>query len=55
MARADLGDHERLDLASVGNMRADAEVDHGTATVDGGGGAVGNFRLDEILLEFVVL
>ena len=51
----DLGDHERLDLTSVGDMWTNAEVDHGSATVDSGGGAIGNLALDEILLVRVVL
>lgn len=50
-----LGDHESLDLSGVRNMRADAKIDHGTTTVDRGGGTIGNFGLDEVLLVFVVL
>lgn len=36
-------------------MWANAKVDHGTAAVDSGGGAIGNFRLDELFLVLVVL
>ena len=50
-----LGDHEGLDLASVGNMGADAQVHHRSAAVDGGGGAIGDFGLDDVLLVLVVL
>jgi len=50
-----LGDHEGFDFASVGNVWANAEVDHRTAAVYGGGGTVWNFGLDEVFLVFVVL
>lgn len=36
-------------------MRTNAQVDHGTATIDGGRGAVRDLALDEMLLVFVVL
>ena len=36
-------------------MGTNAEVNHGTATVDSRRGAIGNFGFDEVLLEFVVL
>ncbi len=36
-------------------MGTDAEIDHGSAAVDGGGGAVGDLGFDEVLLVFVVL
>ena len=52
--RGALSDHERLDLAGVGDVGADAKVDHRTAAVDGGGGAVGDLGLNELLLVFVV-
>ena len=39
----------------MGNVWANIEVDHRTAAVYGGGGAVWNFGLDEVFLIFVVL
>lgn len=39
----------------MGNMWANAEIDHRTATVYSGRGAVGNFSLDEVFLVFIVL
>ena len=36
-------------------MWANAEIDHRTATVYSGRGAVGNFSLDEVFLVFIVL
>ena len=50
-----LGDHHRLDFASMRNVRADAEINHRSAAVYSRGGAVGNFGLNEILFELVVL
>ena len=50
-----LGDHERLDFACVGNVRANAEVNHGPTTVHGGGSPIGDLRLDDVLLVLVVL
>lgn len=50
-----LGDHEGFDFAGVGNVWANAEVDHRTTAVYSGGGAVWNFSLDEVFLIFVVL
>lgn len=49
------GDHECLDFTGVRDMRTDAQVDHGTAAVDGGGCTIGDFGVDEVLLVFVVL
>lgn len=49
------GNHEGLDTAGMRDMRSDAKVDHGTTAIDGGGGAIGDFSLDEVLLVFVVL
>ena len=54
-SHADLGDHERLDFAGMRDMWADTEVDHGAATVYGGGGAVGDLRVDELHLVLVIL
>ena len=51
----DLGDHERLDLSSVGDVGPNAQVDHRSATVYSGRRAVGNFRLNKISLVFVIL
>lgn len=36
-------------------MRADAKIDHGSTTVDRGGGTIGDFGLDEVFLVLVVL
>ena len=52
---AHLSDHERLDLARVRDVRADAQVDHGATAVDRGRLAVGDLRLDQVLLILVVL
>ena len=54
-SHADLGDHERLDFAGMRDMWADTEIDHGAATVYGGGGAVGDLGVDELHLVLVVL
>jgi hypothetical protein len=51
----DLGDHERLDLAGMRNMRSETQIDHWPATVHGGRGPVGNLGLDEVFLILVVL
>ena len=32
----DLSDHERLDLASMGNVRPNTQINHWPATVNGG-------------------
>ena len=37
------------------NVWANAKIDHGTAPIYGGGRAVRNFGLDEVLLVFIVL
>lgn len=53
--RAYLGHHERLDLASVWDVRAHAEIDHRTAAVHCRLPAVGNLRLDQVLFVLVIL
>ena len=55
MEIAYLCDHERLDLTGVRDMRANTKVHHGAASVDSGGGAIGDFRLNYVLLVFIVL
>ena len=50
-----LRDHESLDLASVGDMRTNTEVDHRTTAVHGGGGTIRNLGLNDVLLVLVVL
>ena len=50
-----LGDHHRLDFAGMGDVRANTEINHRSAAVYSRGGAVGNFGLNEILFELVVL
>jgi len=49
-----LHDVESLDSTSVRNVRTSAQIDQGTATVDGGAGAIGNLVLDNVLLVLVV-
>jgi hypothetical protein len=55
VASTDLGDHERLDLAGMRNVRPNTQIDHWPATVYGGGGTIGNLGLDEVFLVHVVL
>lgn len=50
-----LEDCNRLYAAGVGDVRADAEIDHGTAAVHSRRGAVRNLVLDDVHLEGVVL
>ena len=50
-----LCNHECLDLSGVWDMWADTQIDHRTTSVDSGGGAIGNFRLNDVLLVFIVL
>jgi len=53
--RTYFGNHEGLYLARVWDVRADAQVDHGTTTIDSGRGTVRDLALDKMLLVFVVL
>lgn len=53
--RTNLENGESLDTTSVGDMRASAEIDHGTTAVDGRRGAVGDLGVDELNLEGVIL
>jgi hypothetical protein len=53
--KAHLEDGNRLDATGVRDVRATAKIDHGTATVDGGSGAVGDLVVDEAKLVRVVL
>lgn len=50
-----LSDHEGFNFSSMGNMWANAEIDHRTTAVYSGGGAIGNFGFDEVFLVFIVL
>jgi hypothetical protein len=50
-----LGDHHGFDHASVRYVRANAEINHGPAAVDGGGSAIGDLGLDEVFFILVVL
>lgn len=50
-----LHDGKGLDSASVGNMGSTAQIDQGTAAVDGGRGAVRDLGLDKVDLVLVVL
>ena len=50
-----LREHHRLDHTGVGNVRAGAQVNHGSAAVDRGGSAIGDLGLNEKSLVLVVL
>lgn len=50
-----LHDGKGLDSASVGDMGSTAQIDQGSATVDGGGGTIGDLGLDQVNLVLVVL
>ena len=50
-----LRNHESFDFSCVGNVRANAKIDHRPAAIYCSGGAIGDFGLDQILLIFVVL
>ena len=50
-----LRDHHRLDLTRVRYMRADAEVNHGSAAIYRRRGAVWYLRVDKMKLVLVVL
>lgn len=52
---ANLGDHERLDLSSVGDVRSNAQIDHRSTTVNSRRGAIRNFGLYEVSLVFIIL
>jgi hypothetical protein len=52
---ANLGDHERLDFSSVGDVRSNAQIDHGSATINSRRCAIGNFSLNEVSLVFIIL
>jgi hypothetical protein len=53
--RANLGDHERLDFSSVGDVRSNAQVDHGSAAVYSRRRSIRNFSLNKIFLVFIIL
>ena len=55
LIRANLGDHERLDFSSVGDVRSNAQIDHRSTTVNSRGRAIRNFSLNEVSLVFIVL
>ena len=50
-----LCNHESFDFSCMGNVRANAKIDHGPAAIYCSGGAIGDFGLNQILLIFVVL
>lgn len=52
---ANLGDHERLDFSSVGDVRSNAQIDHRSTTVNSRRRAIGNFSLNEVSLVFIIL
>ena len=51
----DLRDHHGLDLARMGNVRADTQVDHRTTSVYSRGCTIGYLRFDDVFLVLVVL
>lgn len=53
--RMHLCDHEGLDLARMWDVRTNTQVDHGSTTVNCGGGAVGYLGFNDVLLVFVIL
>jgi hypothetical protein len=55
LMHANLGDHERLDFASVGDVRSNAQIDHRSTTVNSRRRAIGNFSLNEVSLVFIIL
>ena len=55
LTHANLSDHERLDFSSVGDVRSNAQVDHGSATVYSRRRPIGNFSLNKISLVFIIL
>lgn len=50
-----LGDHEGLNLAGMRDMGTDTKINHRSAAVYGGGGAIGDLGFNKIFLVFVVL
>jgi hypothetical protein len=52
---ANLGDHECLDFSSVGDVRANTQIDHRSTTVNSRRRAIGNFSLNEVSLVFIIL
>lgn len=50
-----LCDGESLDATSVGHVRTSAQINQGTAAVDGGGSAVRDLVVDDVNLVRVVL
>jgi hypothetical protein len=55
LMHANLGDHERLDFSSVGDVRSSAQIDHRSTTVNSRRRAIRNFSLNEVSLEFIIL
>ena len=53
--RADLGNHKRLDFTSVGDVRSNAQVDHGSAAVYSRRRSIRNLSLNKIFLVFIIL
>jgi hypothetical protein len=49
------GDHESFNLAGVRNMGTNTQIDHGAAAINCSRGTIRNFRLDKVLLVFIVL
>lgn len=50
-----LGDHECLDLTGVRYVRTNTKIYHRSTTIDGGGGTIRNFGLNQVLFVFIVL
>ena len=51
----DLGDHECLNFSSMRDVGSDTEIDHRATAIDRGSAAIRNFRLNEVLLVFIIL
>ena len=55
LMHANLGDHERPDFSSVGYVRSNTQIDHGSTTVNSRRRAIRNFSLNEVSLVFIIL
>ena len=55
VARRGLHDFHCLDPAGVGDVRTQAEVDERATSINCGRSTIGNLRVEEVLLVFVVI
>lgn len=53
--RLNLGDHKRLNLAGMRNVRPDTQIDHWPATVNSSKRTIRNLALNEVFFVLVVL